>query len=76
LGLRPLKLNTTTTYNSFSEAARALNILHSGISNYFSRNQRKPFRGRYVFGASPQKYKKTFSKISSAPQLFVLILIQ
>jgi hypothetical protein len=44
-----LKLNTTTTYISFSEAARALNILHSGISNYFSRNQRKPYKGRYVF---------------------------
>lgn len=41
--------NLTTTYESILEAARTLNIRHSTISNYFARNQLKPFKGRYVF---------------------------
>jgi DNA invertase Pin-like site-specific DNA recombinase len=48
-----LKLNTTTTYNSINEAARALNFPQSRISMYFKRNQyqyqKKPLNGRYVF---------------------------
>jgi hypothetical protein len=43
-----LKLNTTITYTSFSEAAKALNISQQTISGYFNRNQKKPIKGRYV----------------------------
>jgi len=43
------KENQTTTYGSFSEAARALDINQQAISNYFLRNQKKPFKGRYLF---------------------------
>jgi hypothetical protein len=31
------------------KAAAALNIRIQAISNYINRNQKKPFRGRYVF---------------------------
>ena len=42
--------NITTSYNSIKEAARALNIpSHKSISNYFSRNQQKPYKGQYTF---------------------------
>jgi hypothetical protein len=44
-----LELNTKTTFGSISEAARALNINQKTISNYFIRNQKKPYKGRYVF---------------------------
>ncbi len=44
-----LKENTTTSYNSKSEAARALNIHHSVIDLYFIRNQVKAYKGRYIF---------------------------
>jgi hypothetical protein len=40
---------TTTAYNSINEAARALNIRKSVIDMYFSRNQQKPYKGRYTF---------------------------
>ena len=44
------KNNTTTTYDSISEAARALNIPnHSIISNYIKNNQQKPYKGIYTF---------------------------
>lgn len=43
------ELNTKTTFGSICEAARALNCDHSSITSYFRRNQKKPFRGRYVF---------------------------
>ena len=44
------KTNKTTTYNSISEAARALNLPnHSIISNYIKNNQVKPYKGRYIF---------------------------
>jgi hypothetical protein len=36
-----LQENTTTSYNSISEAARALKINQARIVNYFSRNQQK-----------------------------------
>src|SRR5947209_15974274 len=36
-----IKNNQTTTYNSINEAARALNIHHTSIVKYFSRNQKK-----------------------------------
>jgi group I intron endonuclease len=41
--------NTTVSYNSISEAARILNISVQSISKYFLRNQKKPYKGRYVF---------------------------
>jgi len=44
-----IKNNTTTSYNSISEAARALNILRISIVMYFRQNQQKPYKGRYIF---------------------------
>jgi hypothetical protein len=55
-GLPPQKVevldkntNLKTYYESFREASRALNIRHTVISKYFSKNQQKPYKGRYVF---------------------------
>jgi len=53
-----LETNISTTYDSIRAAARALNINHCVISTYFSRNQIKPYKKRYVFGASPQLQKQ------------------
>jgi len=47
-----IKNNTITCYNSISEAAIALNIKQSRISEYFSRNQKKPYKGQYTFKKS------------------------
>ena len=44
-----IKNNTTTTYDSMRDAARALNIKLSRISMYFSRDQQKPYKGIYTF---------------------------
>ena len=41
--------NTTISYDSISEAAKALNINISIISEYFSNNQQKPYKGQYTF---------------------------
>jgi hypothetical protein len=41
--------DTTTSYNSISEAARALNINPGIISGYLINNQVKPYKGRYIF---------------------------
>jgi hypothetical protein len=41
--------NEIIVYNSISEAAKALNIRHSIIVLYFSRNQTKPYKGQYTF---------------------------
>jgi len=38
-----------TIYNTISAAAEALNISQAAISMYFVRNQKRPFRGRYIF---------------------------
>jgi hypothetical protein len=43
-----LYLNSKTTYNSIHEAARTLSIRQGRISTYFIRNQKKPYKGRYV----------------------------
>jgi group I intron endonuclease len=43
------KTNQTTTYDSIRAAARALNIHKGVIDMYFSRNQQKPYKGRYTF---------------------------
>ena len=44
-----IKNNTTTSYDSISAAARALNIKQSTITNYILHNQKKPYKGRYTF---------------------------
>jgi group I intron endonuclease len=44
-----LELNTKTIYKSIHEASRALNIAQPSISKYFTRNQIKPYKKRYVF---------------------------
>jgi hypothetical protein len=50
-----LPTNITTIYNSFSLAAKALNIHPSRIKKYFTqgakllRPQKKPYKGRYIF---------------------------
>lgn len=41
--------NETTTHDSIRAAARALNIKQSRIATYFSQNQKKPYKGRYIF---------------------------
>ena len=41
--------NQTTYYDSINKAATALDINHARIVNYFSRNQKKPYKGRYIF---------------------------
>jgi group I intron endonuclease len=44
-----IKNNTTICYDSISEAARVLNINKSRISEYFSNNKQKPYKGQYTF---------------------------
>jgi group I intron endonuclease len=43
------KNNQTTTYDSISAAAIALNLKQSRISMYFANNQQKPYKGIYTF---------------------------
>ena len=44
-----LELNTVTTYSSIHSASRALGIGHNTISNFFKRNQTRPYKTRYLF---------------------------
>ena len=45
-----IKNNTTTSYDSMGEAARALNLpSHKVISDYIKNNQQKPYKGQYTF---------------------------
>jgi hypothetical protein len=44
-----IKNNTTTSYDSMSAVAIALNINKSNIAMYFFRNQQNPYKGRYTF---------------------------
>jgi hypothetical protein len=44
-----LDTNETTSYSSIHAAARALNIKQSIISRYFTNNQQKPYKERYIF---------------------------
>jgi len=46
--------NTTISYDSISEAAKALNIKQSTITNYILRNQHKPYKGIYTFKKDQQ----------------------
>jgi hypothetical protein len=41
--------NTTISYNSICEAARALEVDLSIITKYFRNNQKKPYKNRYIF---------------------------
>lgn len=41
--------NTTTFYNSINKASIALNISKKAISNYIIKNQKNPYKGKYVF---------------------------
>ena len=41
--------NKTTSYDSISAAALALNITPFRIFMYFRRNQNKPYKLRYIF---------------------------
>jgi hypothetical protein len=44
-----LELDTKTSYSSIKAAAKALNCRHSTIIGYFRKNQKKPYKKRYVF---------------------------
>ena len=44
-----LLTNETTKYDWLSEAAKALGIKGSRISMYLINNQKKPYKGRYIF---------------------------
>lgn len=44
-----LELNTITSYTSIHATSRALGIGHNTISNFFRRNQTRPYKGRYIF---------------------------
>lgn len=44
-----LELNTITSYTSIHSVARSLGIGHDTISNYFKRNQTRPYKGRFIF---------------------------
>jgi hypothetical protein len=44
-----LKTGISISYHSMNEAAKAINIRHSSISNYFKCNSKKPIKGRYLF---------------------------
>ena len=49
------ELNQTTTYNSISEAAIALNLSsYKSISTYIKNNQKKPYKGKYTFKRAPK----------------------
>jgi hypothetical protein len=47
--VQDLSNNSTMIYASIREAALALNIRDIRISEYFNRNQIKPYKKRYVF---------------------------
>jgi group I intron endonuclease len=47
--VQDLQKNQKITYDSIHEAARALDIRQCSISKYFFQNQKKPFKGRYIF---------------------------
>jgi group I intron endonuclease len=44
-----VQTNTKTSYNSFSEAAKALNIQQSTISMFLKNNKKKPYKNSYIF---------------------------
>jgi len=50
-----LETNITTKYISMSEAAKALNIHPAIIPRYFKNNQKKPYKGKYIFVKSSRE---------------------
>nr|ATI20298.1 GIY-YIG endonuclease [Juglanconis sp.] len=44
-----LELNTVTNYTSIRAAARDLDIGFASIGTYLKRNQKSPYKGRYIF---------------------------
>jgi hypothetical protein len=48
ISVTDLEKKTETKYNSLNEATLALGIRRTAISLYLSRNQQKPFKGRYI----------------------------
>lgn len=44
-----LETNITTIYTSIGEAARALEVRQTAISQYFLKNQKTPYKGKYLF---------------------------
>lgn len=48
ISVTDLEKNTETKYNSLNEATLDLGIRRTAISLYLSRNQQKPFKGRYI----------------------------
>jgi hypothetical protein len=44
-----LELKTITSYASIRAAARELDIGYVSIATYLKRNQKSPYKGRYVF---------------------------
>lgn len=44
-----LELKNITCYDSIHAASRALDIKHHTISNFFKRNQKSPYKRRYMF---------------------------
>ena len=61
-----LEKNTETTYSSLNEAAIALGIRRTAISLYFSRNQQKPFKGRYIFKRNNSFKKKKWLTVKAS----------
>jgi group I intron endonuclease len=58
-----VQTNQKTTYDSMREAARALDIPCSAIPDYFRKNQKKPYKLRYVLredigGMLPTPWKR------------------
>jgi hypothetical protein len=47
--VQDLVKSQTIIYSSYREAARVLNIDKQIISDYFNRNQIKPYKKRYIF---------------------------
>lgn len=44
-----LELNTITVYDSIRAASRALNIGYVSIATYLKRNQKSPYKNKYIF---------------------------
>lgn len=44
-----LELKTVTTYPSIRAAGKTLDIKYSSIGTYLKRNQKSPYKGRYIF---------------------------
>ena len=49
VSITDITTNVETTFDSLSLAAKSINAQSGQISLYFSRNQVKPFKNRYIF---------------------------